>query len=197
MRSFWNEPFLWIHLSGLAVVPIFLGITWLGLAIGEPIPFYWLELALIAFVGIIPIFLMQWQRPWNIFNILFLALKPEAMTREQLCLLRLFKSLKIRSLSVIAAPLMLLVLWIVYQFAPLAAIAVAPLPQIRLLGLAIATLAFLLANLFFQVSLSVLAVLFTSEAQFSATEPYSTETVGKDFTVVGFKLGKILPTLSN
>lgn len=198
MRSFWREPFLWIHLAGLAVFPFWLVVTWLALAVGEPISFYWLELALIAFVGLAPIFLMQLQRPWSIFSLLIFALKPEAMNQEQLCLLRLFKSPTIRLLSVIVAAGMLLVLWAIYQLAPLAAnsLPVTLLPPVRILGLAIASVAFLLANLFCQVSLSVLAVLFTSESQFAATEPYPTEQITKDFTVIGIKLGKLLPSLN-
>ena len=34
-----SEPFLWIHLAGLAALPIFLQIAWIGLAVGDPLPF--------------------------------------------------------------------------------------------------------------------------------------------------------------
>jgi hypothetical protein len=88
-------------------------------------------------------------------------------------------------------------LWSIYQLAPLAAIAVSVLPTVRILGLAIAILAFFLANLFFQVSLSVLVVLFTSEPKFATTEPYPIGEVAKDFTLLGFRLGKILPSLTD
>ena len=37
MRSFRSEPFLWIHLAGIAVAPLGLLVVWLALAIGDPL----------------------------------------------------------------------------------------------------------------------------------------------------------------
>ena len=37
MRSFRSEPFLWIHLAGIAVAPLGLLVVCLALAIGDPL----------------------------------------------------------------------------------------------------------------------------------------------------------------
>ena len=91
MRSFWSEPFLWIHLAGLAALPLCLALCWLGLASGESLLPGWLEICLVAIAGITPILWMQLARPFNIFSILVVALKPEQLTTQQRQILSLFK----------------------------------------------------------------------------------------------------------
>jgi hypothetical protein len=197
MRSFRSEPFLWIHLAGIAALPLWLEVVWLGLAVGDPIPVYSIELIVIGIVGIIPIFWMQWNRPFDIFSLLLVALRPEQLTQQQRQILSLFKNKKQRWLSAIAAIVMALLLWQIDRIAPLAAIVTPLPPQWRILGLIIAALAFLASNLFIQVPLSVLGVLATKEQQFLAVEPYAIEKIEKDFTVAGIKVRKILPAIGN
>lgn len=193
MRSFWNEPFLWIHLAGLAAVPIALEVVLLGLSIGDPMLPVWLELLLVATVGIVPVVWMQLTRPFYIFSVLILALKPEKLTVPQLRFLNLFKTKTNKLVTIAGAVLMVWVLWQIYKFAPVAT-GVAPLsPGWHLAGLFGAAVAFLVSNLFLQVPLSVAQVLFTSESEFAATEPYSIEKIPQEFTVPGFKVNRILP----
>ncbi len=194
MRSFWLEPFLWIHLAGIALVPLFCQAVWLGLAIGQPLSPFWLELLLVGTIGIVPVFWMQYVRPFDIFSILILALKPEVLTPEQAKILSLFKRPSQRWLAWLTAVLMAGLLWQIYQWFPLAAIAVWGLPQWRLLGLLIASVAFFLSNLFIQVPISVLGVLLTSEEKFNSTEPLTPERISQEFTVPGFRVNKILPS---
>lgn len=193
MRSFWSEPFLWIHLSGLAVVPLSLQLLWLGLAVGDPLSPFWLELLLVGVVGIVPILWMQWTKPFDIFSLLIVAQKPDSLTSEQQRILRLFKNKQQRPLSLINAILMGWVLWQLYQLAPLAAIGSSILPQWRVLGLVIAAIAFLITNLFFQISISVLAVFLVGIKQYEVAEPYSPEKISQEFTIPGFRVKKILP----
>src|SRR4028119_36884 len=135
MRSFWTEPFLWIHLAGLAAVPLALEFVWLGLAVGDPILPVWLEFLLVAAIGIGPVLWMQLTRPFDIFSILVLAMKPEQLTQEQRRLLSLFRTKTNPVVTISAAVFMLWVLWQIYRVAPLAA-AVAPLaPRWRIAGL--------------------------------------------------------------
>jgi hypothetical protein len=195
-KSFRSEPFLWIHLAGIAIAPLALQVVWLGLAVGDPLPFVWLELLFLAIVGILPVFWMQWQRPFDIFSLLLVALRPEILTLQQRQILSQLKTKKQRILSLVVALGMFWVLWQLYRLAPLAAIAAAALPQWRILGLLVAALAFLVSNLFVQVPVSVLGVLATSEQQLSAVEPCPSEQIPQQFTVPGFKVGKILPTLA-
>lgn len=193
MRSFWNEPFLWIHLAGLAALPLALEFVLLGLSIGDPMLPVWLELLLVATIGIVPVVWMQLTRPFDIFSVLILALKPEKLTVPQRRLLNLFKTKTNKLLTIAAAVFMVWVLWQIYKIAPLAA-AVAPLsPGWHLAGLLGAAVVFLVSNLFLQVPLSVAQVLLTSESEFAATEPYSLEKIPQDFTIPGIKVNKILP----
>lgn len=193
MRSFWTEPFLWIHIAGIAALPLALELVWLGLAVGDPILPVWLELLLLAAVGILPVLWMQLTRPFDIFSILILAMKPEQLTQEQRRLLSLFKTKTNSVVTIAAAVFMLWVLWQIYRVAPVAA-TVAPLaPRWRIVGLLWAGLAFLVSNLFLQVPLSVAQVLLTSESEFAATEPYPVEKMPQDFTIPGVRVNQILP----
>ena len=192
MNNFRSEPFLWIHLAGAAAVPLLLQIVWLGLAVGDPLSPFWLELLLLGAVGILPVFWMQWNRPFDIFSLLFVSVKPQALTSQQQSILSLFKSNRERLLAVIAAVAMTAVLWLLYQYAPLAASAAAFLPQWRVFGLFIAAIAFLACNLFVQVPLSVLGVLLTKEAQLATVNPYPAEQIPQGFIVPGLRVNKIL-----
>ncbi|MDP8965167.1 MAG: low-complexity tail membrane protein [Cyanobacteriota bacterium] len=195
MRSFWTEPFLWIHLAGLAAVPLALEFVWLGLAVGDPILPVWLEFLLVAAIGIGPVLWMQLTRPFDIFSILVLAMKPEQLTQEQRRLLSLFRTKTNPVVTIGAAVFMLWVLWQIYRVAPVAA-AVAPLAsKWRIAGLLGAGLAFLASNLFLQVPLSVVQVLLTSESEFGATEPYPLEKTPQDFTIPGVRVNRILPPM--
>ena len=191
MNNFRSEPFLWIHLAGAAAVPLLLQVVWLGLAVGDISSPFWLELLLLGAVGILPVFWMQWNRPFDIFSLLFVSLKPQALTPQQQKILSLFKSNRERLLAAIASLAMAAVLWLLYQSAPLAAGAAAFLPQWRVLGLSVAAIAFLASNLFVQVPLSVLGVLLTKEEQLATVNPYPTEQISQAFTVPGIRVNKI------
>lgn len=192
MNDFRSEPFLWIHLAGLAAVPLLGQIVWLGLAVGDPLSPFWLELLLLGVAGILPVFWMQWHRPFDIFSLLFVSLKPQALTLQQQSILRLLKRSRQRLLATIAALAMAAVLWLLYQSAPLAANAAAFLPQWRILGLLLAAVAFFASNLFIQVPLSVLGILLTREEEFTATNPYPAEQISQAFIVPGLRVNKIL-----
>jgi hypothetical protein len=196
MRSFWSEPFLWIHVAGVAALPIFLGLCLLGLAVGSPLLPVWLEVFLVGVVGIAPVLWMQWFRPFYIFSILVVAVKPQNLTPLQQRILTRLKSSLNRGLDLFIAILLAIILWQLYRFAPLAA-EVAPLPpQWRLAGLLWAALAFLASNLFLQVPASVSAVLLTPESEFAATKPYALEKIGQDFTIAGWQFDRILPAFA-
>lgn len=192
MRSFWTEPFLWIHLAGLAAFPLALELVWLGLAVGDPILPVWLEFFFVAAIGLSPILWMQLTRPFDIFSILIFSLKPEQLTQDQRRLLSLFKTKTNRVVTMVVAVFLVWVLWQIYRVAPVAA-AVTPLaPRWHFLGLLGAGLAFLLCHLFLQVPLAVAQVLLTRESEFIAATPYPVEKIPQDFTVPGIRVNKIL-----
>jgi hypothetical protein len=186
-----SEPFLWIHLVGIALFPVLSQIALMGLAVGDSYS-YLIELPLLVAIAILPILLMQLSRPFDIFSVLFLSLRPESLTEEQRKILALFKTASPKIWSLITALVMLLLLWLMYHLSPLATGIASFLPQWRILGLAIAAIAFLGSNLFLQIPLSVLQVLLTEESKLTQIEPYPREKIVQDFTVPGIKVNKIL-----
>jgi hypothetical protein len=196
VRSFWSDPFLWIHLSGAATLPIFLGLCLLGLAVGSPLLPVWLEMFLVAVAGIVPVLWMQWFRPFYIFSILFVAVKPQNLTSLQQRILTRFKTNLNKGLALFVAVLLAVILCQLYRFAPLAA-SVAPFPPSwRWAGLLLAASAFLASNLFLQVSASVMAVLLTPESELAATKPHVLEKIRQDFTIAPWQVDRLLPALA-
>lgn len=197
MPSFRSEPILWIHLAGLAALPIFFELSLLGLAVGEPILPVWLELFLVTAIGVAPVLWMQWSRPFYIFAIIAFALKQEQLTYQQRQILSLINTKLNRVLAVLAAVFLVGVLWQLYRAAPIAATVASFLPQWRGLGLLLAGSAFLASNVFLQIPVSVARVFVTSDAEFAATKPYPLEKILRDFTIIGLQVNQILPHLAD
>jgi hypothetical protein len=197
MSSFKSEPFLWVHLAGIVTFPIFLVIAWFGLSVSDRLPSLWLEILIMVAIGIVPVLLMQWSRPFEVFSLLILAMKPEKITCQQRQILTLFKTSKQRILSVTTSIVMVGILYGLYQLPPLTIIEIPLLTQFRFVGMLIAFVAFAGANLFLQVPISVLGVLSINEQLFAAIEPYPTEKILQDFTVAGFRVDKIIAIAPN
>lgn len=187
-----SEPFLWIHLGGIAVFPLMWFIALVGLGVGDRYS-YLVELPFLLAIAILPVFLMQLYRPFNIFSLLFFYLQPESLTEDRRRILTLFRNQQQKVVTYLVAILMSLSLGLLYYFAPLTADLSAALPQNRILGLAIATVALFGSNLFLQVPLSALQVLFHDEQ--TSTKPCTLEEVEQQFTAFGVKLNRI-PLLS-
>lgn len=194
--SFRSEPILWIHLAGLAVVPLSLELCLVGLAVGDPIWPVWLELLIVAALGVVPVLWMQLTRPFYIFAILAIALKQEQLALQERKILSLINTRLNRLLAVMTAVFLVVVLWQLYCVAPLAAALNRFPPEWRILGLLLAGFSFLASNLFLQIPVSVARVFVTSDAEFAATEPYPVERITPDFTIIGLRVNKILPDLA-
>ncbi len=197
MRSFWSEPILWIHLAGLATLPIFLEICLLGLAVGDPVLPVWLEFSLVAAIGVVPVLWVQLRRPFSIFAIIGLAQKPEQLSEQQRKILSRINTGANRLLAVGAAIFLMVVLWQLYRVAPVGTTVTPFPPTWRWAGLLIAGLAFLASNIFLQIPVSVARVFVTSETEFAATKPYPLERIPEDFTIVGLQVDQILPPLQS
>ncbi|MGJ3250323.1 MAG: low-complexity tail membrane protein [Elainellaceae cyanobacterium] len=195
MRSFRLDPYLWIHLAGAAAVPIFLELCFLGLAAGDPVLPVGLEFLFVAVVGIAPVFWMQWQRPFYIFSLLVVAIKPDRLTDEQRKILHLFRTTPVKVLTIVVSGVLAIALWKLFNAPPLDASSIAFLPQWRLGGLLLGAIAFLLSNVFLQVPASVLRVLLAPESQVNDTNPYAVEHISKDFSVIGLRVERILPDM--
>lgn len=196
MRLLWSERYLWIHLAGFAVLPIALEICLLGLAVGDPLLPVWLELLLLGVVGIGPALWMQLQRPFYIFSLLAVTLKPSQLTENQRRILSLFTAPAARLWSIAAAVVAAIILFQLYKIAPIAA-AVTPFAAGgRGWGLLIAAIAFFVSNVFLQVPVSVGRILLLGDAKLLATEPFPLEQVGQKFTVFGLPVNQILPAIA-
>jgi len=195
MASFRSEPILWIHVAGLAMLPVFLVLCLLFLSVGKPFLPVWMELFLVAGIGVLPLLWMQLHRPFYIFAILGVALKPENLTEQQRKILCLINTKLNRFLSLVAAILLIGVLWQLYQVVPQVESLAKFLPQWRSLGLLLAALAFFASNLFLQIPVSVARVLVTNETEFAALEPLSLEKIQQDFTILGVRVNQIVPRI--
>jgi hypothetical protein len=192
MRSFWSDPYLWVHLAGLAAVPICLAVCLVGFAIGDPGAPAWLELLLVGAIGSAPILWMQWQRPFYIFSLLAIALKPEYLTDDQCRLLRRFQAPRQRLLAVGVALVLLVVLRRMYDQSAIVALTLPFADRWRGLGLLIAAIGYLACNLFVQVPVSVASVMLTSEPAFAATPPFPRGQVRQSFSLLGLPVSRIL-----
>ncbi|MBW4459455.1 MAG: low-complexity tail membrane protein [Nodosilinea sp. WJT8-NPBG4] len=190
------DPYLWVHLAGLATVPLWIDLCLLGLAVGNPtLPE--LEIGVIVALGVLPVLVMQLRQPFYIFSLPGLALKPGALQDDQRRLLSQFQRWRLR-LGALLVPVPLV--WGLLKLYPLAFLARDLTPFTdwgRLGGVAIAALSFLMANLFLQIPIAVLQVLATPDRVMAKVVPYSTENVAADFTWIGLTVGKILPDLTN
>ncbi|MBH8564257.1 low-complexity tail membrane protein [Nostoc sp. CENA67] len=193
MRSFRSEPILWIHVAGLATLPILLTMCLLFLSVGKPVLPVWMELCLVGSVGILPLLWMQLRRPFYIFAILGVAVKPENLTEQQRKILCLTNTKLNHVLSFLVAILAIGILWQLYQISPQVIKLASFLPQWRSLGLVLAALTFLASNLFLQIPVSAARILVTNDTEFAALEPLSLEKIKQDFTIFGVRVNQILP----
>jgi len=193
MQPWRSDPYLWVHLAGLATVPLWIDLCLLGLAVGNPV-LPGLELAVITVLGGLLVLVMQLRQPFYIFSLPGLALRPAALQDDQRRLLTQFRRWRVR-LGALLVPLV----WVLVKLHPLAFLAreITPFGDWgRLGGLAIAVLGFFLANLFLQVAVAVLQVLATSDRRMQTVVPYPVDKIAADFTWFGLVVGKILPILS-
>ena len=192
MISLQQNRYLWVHFAGLAAVPLLLDVCLAGLAssrtaVGTTLllsPQFWA----IALIGIVPTLWMQWQRPFYLFSLVPLALKPAALSDDQRRCLRLLKSWQIKALAAITAAFSLWVLWQLaeksLQIMPLTA----PAP-----GLAVATISFFLFCVFLQVPVSAARLLLVGQKTLQRVAPYEEGVIAPNFLILGLRVNRILP----
>ncbi|MGI8932891.1 MAG: low-complexity tail membrane protein, partial [Phormidesmis sp.] len=190
--SLQQNRYLWVHFAGLAAVPLLLDVCLAGLAssrtaVGTTLPLspqFWA----IALIGIVPTLWMQWQRPFYLFSLVPLALKPAALSDDQRRCLRLLKSWQIKALAAITAGFSLWVLWQLaeksLQITPLTA----PAP-----GLAVATISFFLFCVFLQVPVSAARLLLVGQKTLQRVAPYEESAIAPNFLILGLRVNRILP----
>ncbi|WP_008308509.1 low-complexity tail membrane protein [Leptolyngbya sp. PCC 6406] len=188
-----TDPYLWLQFCSLAAVPLCLDACLAGLAVGDPWAPGWLEMGLIAIAGSLPVLVMQWLRPVYLFSALGLSLRPAALTLTQRQMLQAQRGWLSRLAALLAAAASLWVLVWIYHLAPIASDATPLMGRSRLVGWSVAAGAFLLANLFLQVSLSALRLLLLRPSATAALAPYPLESIPQHFTCIGIPVNRILP----
>jgi hypothetical protein len=194
MKSWRCDPYLWIHLAGLATVPLWIDLCLLGLAVETPtLP--GLEYGFIVALGVLPVLVMQLRRPFYIFSLPGLALRPGSLKTDQLRLLTQLRRWRVR---LGALPVSIFLVWVLVNLYPLAFLAreITPFGDWgRMGGVAIAALGFFLANLFLQVPVAVLQVMATPDRRMQTVVPYPIDQIATTFTWFGLSVDKILPDL--
>ncbi|MBF2035117.1 MAG: low-complexity tail membrane protein [Leptolyngbyaceae cyanobacterium T60_A2020_046] len=193
MTAYRRDPYLWVHVAGLAALPLWIDGCLAGLAVGDPVLPVGLEVALLSLIGLLPVLVMQWTRPFYLFSVLVLALRPDTLTTERRQLLAIQRTWPSRLLSAIAAIFAIALLLWLYRLAPVAS-EVTPLRGLpRAVGWLSCGLFFLLANLFLQVPVSAGRLLLARPRAVAKATPLDPAHVLSAFTVLGLRVGKILP----
>lgn len=190
-----RDPYLWVHLAGLAALPLCAELCLLGLAAGDPLlPGGW-DWLLVGLLGTAPIVAMQWLRPFYPFSVLLVSLRADRLNETQQRILQRWAGWETKAIALIASLLVLWALQRLDQLSPLAA-EIAPLDQ-RAIGLLVVWLGALLGSLLLTVALVSSWVLLTPQTAFSAIEPFPVGNVPSSFLRLSVRLTKVLPDLEN
>lgn len=190
-----RDPYLWVHLAGLAALPLCAELCLLGLAAGDPLlPGGW-DWLLVGLLGTAPIVAMQWLRPFYPFSVLLVSLRADRLNETQQRILQRWAGWETKAIALVASLLVLWALQRLDQLSPLAA-EIAPLDQ-RAIGLLVVWLGALLGSLLLTVALVSLWVLLTPPTAFSAIEPFPVGNVPSSFLRLSVRLTKVLPDLEN
>lgn len=187
------EPFLWIHLAGLATAPLWAALFLFAIANPDPFLPAGFTALLAGIIGIGSVLWMQLRRPFYIFSLAVLALRPEALQEHQRKLLRWFLSSLNRILAIATAIGLGLLLIQLYRWLPIVQLqnplaALDPFPAFLL-----AIAAVLALSLFVQVPVSVAPLLWLSDDAIASTEPLAPGQVAQQFTILGLPLKSLLP----
>lgn len=196
MTTHRRDPYLWIHLAGLATVPIWLDVCLVGLAVGDPIVPPWLELTTLGWVGTVPVLWMQLQRPFYIFSVPGLAVRPDKLTEDRRRSLSLMRSWVSRLLVGLSAIALFLILYWLYQLAPVVSDPPFLTGKSRATGWLVCAIAFFMANLFAQVPATVIHPLLTPPQRRERISAFDSADILHRFTVVGLRVNAILPALT-
>ncbi|NJM97599.1 MAG: low-complexity tail membrane protein [Phormidesmis sp. RL_2_1] len=187
-----QERYLWVHLVGLAAVPLLLALCLAGLASAGPAFDYpaafGLQFWAIALFGIIPSLWMQIARPFYPFSLPPVALKPDVLSEDQRRCLTILKSWQVKALAGITAGLALWLLAQLYQRSPQITPIMTPTA-----GLINAAVAFFLSCLFLQISVSAVRSLLVGPNVLQRVPPYEASAIAADFLIVGLRVPAILP----
>jgi len=183
-----QNRYLWVYVAGLAAIPLLLDFCLAGLASAGPaLPFggqFWA----IALLCIPPSLAMQWLKPFYIFSLPPLVVRPTELKEEQRRCLRLFQSWQIKALASVVG---LFLFWLLQQLY-LRAASISPIFT-PTGGWLIALVTFFFACALLQVSVSALRALLVGPEALKRVAAYDVDAIAQDFLLVGFQVNRILP----
>lgn len=190
-----QNRYLWVHFTAIAWVPLLLDVCLLGLAsaraaFGYPVA-YGFQFWIVALLCIGPPLWMQIARPFYIFSLPPVALKPDVLSETQKRCLTVLTSWQIKALAGLTAVISLWLLAQLYHRASLVTKQAVPL-MTPTAGLISAVAAFFLACLFMQISVSAGRSLLVSPAALKRVEPYAGE-IARGFLIAGIRVNSLLP----
>ena len=190
-----QNRYLWVHLVGLAAVPLLLDICLAGLASAGPASHlpsaFGFQFWLVALVGIVPSAWMQIQRPFYIYSLPPLAVKPSALSEDDRRCLTVLKSWQIKALAGLTAGFSLWLLVRLYDKLP----QVLPVMDPKA-GFVSAIAAFFFACLFLQISVSVVRSLLIGQDTLKRVKPVESSEISSSFLILGIRIKKIFPAVS-
>jgi hypothetical protein len=188
-----QNRYLWVHFAALAAVPLLLDICWAGLASAGSTFNYpsagSLQFWAIALLGIAPTLWMQLSKPFYLFSLPPVALRPTELTEEQRRCLQLLKSLQVKIIAGITAGFSVWLLWQVYARSPQAAPLMSPTA-----GLVSAAVAFFFACAILQISVSAGRSLFVGPDTLKRVVPVEVSAIATEFLILGIRVNKLLPS---
>ena len=188
-----QNRYLWVHLVGLAAVPLLLDICLAGLASARPAfnyaKVFGLQFWTVALVGVVPSLWMQIQKPFYIYSLPPLAVNPSALSEGDRRSLTVLKSWQMKALAGLTAGFLI---WLLAQlYAKLPQISPVMQPEV---GLVSAITAFFFVCLFLQISVSVGRSLLIGQDTLQRVKPFEVSEISSSFLIPGLWVSKILPT---
>jgi len=181
-----QNRYLWVHFASLAFVPLLLDICLAGLASAGPaLPFggqFWA----IALLSIAPSLAMQWFKPFYIFALPPVALRPTVLSEDQRRCLQIFKSWQIKALAIAVAIFSLWLLAQLYEMLPQVSAMLSPSA-----GLMISAIAFFWAAAFMQISVSAARALLISPKALQRVPAVDEGAIASDFLIAGIRVDKL------
>ena len=184
-----QNRYLWVHLVGLAAVPLLLDICLAGLASAGSALAFKAQFWMVALIGIVPSAWMQIQKPFYIYSLPPLAVKPASLSEDERRCLTVLKSWQIKALAGVTAGFLLWLLVQLYGRLP----QVSPVMEPGV-GLVSAIAAFFFACLFLQISVSVVRSLLIGRNTLKRVKPFEEDKIAASFLIPGLRINKIFPT---
>ncbi|MGC1308452.1 MAG: low-complexity tail membrane protein [Phormidesmis sp.] len=180
--------YLWVHLVGLAAVPLLLDICLAGLASAGPALPYRTQFWAIALLGIAPSLYMQLARPFYLFSLPPLALKPAVLSEDQRRCLTVLKSWQLKALAGMTAICLLWILVQLYERSPQVTPVMRPAA-----GLISAAVTFFLACTFLQIAVSAIRVILVGPDTLKRVAIFEEGAIASTFLIIGLRVNQILP----